>query len=98
MQKNSLDRMRWTTIFGAFYTAALPFHGGMLVKQSTVFLWLSVFGVVVPWFFLAGFLGEPQPTVALFFSSIFANQAASSVAADLFISAFVFFRVRIIRG
>ncbi len=61
------------------------------MKQSTAFLLLSVLGVVVPWFFLVGFLGEPQPGVALFFSSIFANQVASSVAADLLISALVVF-------
>lgn len=61
------------------------------MKQSTVYLSLCVIGIVIPWFFLAGFLGEPQPTIALFFSSIFANKIASSVATDLLISALVFF-------
>lgn len=61
------------------------------MKQSTTYLLLCIIGVVVPWFFLIGFLGEPGPTVILFFSSIFANQVASSVAADLLISALVFF-------
>lgn len=61
------------------------------MKQSTTYLLLCIVGVVIPWFFLLGFLGEPQPTIALFFSSIFANQVASSVAVDLLISALVFF-------
>jgi membrane associated rhomboid family serine protease len=52
---------------------------------------LCIVGVVVPWFYLLGFLTEPQPAVALFFWSIFANQVTSSVAADLLISALVFF-------
>jgi hypothetical protein len=61
------------------------------MKQSTAYLLLCIIGVVVPWLFLVGFFGEPQPTIALFFSLIFANQVASSVAADLLISALVFF-------
>ena len=61
------------------------------MKQSTAYLLLCTIGIVIPWFFLVGFLGEPQPTIALFFSSIFTNQVTSSVAADLLISALVFF-------
>lgn len=61
------------------------------MKQSTVYLSLCIIGVIVPWSFLIGFLQEPQPTVVLFFSSIFVNQVASSVAADLLISACIFF-------
>jgi hypothetical protein len=53
---------------------------------------------VIPWFFLLGFLGEPQPTVSLFFSSIFANRVVSSVVADLLISAAVFFVFVFIEG
>lgn len=61
------------------------------MKQSTAYLWLCVIGIVAPWFFLGGFWAQPHPTVALFFSSIFANAVASAVAADLLVSAFVFF-------
>ncbi len=61
------------------------------MKQSTAYILLCVIGIVVPWFFLVGFLGEAHPTAALFFLSIFANSVASSVAADLLISALVFF-------
>lgn len=61
------------------------------MKQSTVYLLLCIIGIVIPWLFLIGFLGEPQPTIFLFFSSIFANKVASSVATDLLISALVFF-------
>ncbi len=53
------------------------------MKQSTAYFLLCIIGIVIPWFFLVGFLGEPQPTIALFFSAIFTNQVTSSVAADL---------------
>ena len=61
------------------------------MKHSTAYLLICSIGMVVPWFFLVRFLGEPQPTIALFFSSIFTNQVTSSVAADLLISALAFF-------
>jgi hypothetical protein len=61
------------------------------MKQSTLYLWLCVPGVIVPWFFLAGFLVSGEATIPLFFSSIFVNYIASAVAADLIVSALVFF-------
>lgn len=68
------------------------------MKQSTVYLFLCVIGVAIPWFFLLGFLGEPNPSVTSFFVSIFANKVASSVAADLLVSALVFFLLVFFEG
>ena len=75
---------------GAFLNLRWVFHGGTLMRQSTTYLLLCIIGIVVPWFFLIGFLGEPGPKIGLFFSSIFSNQVTSSVATDLLISALVF--------
>jgi hypothetical protein len=61
------------------------------VKESSIYLLLCIVGVIIPWFFLVGWLGEPNPSITGFFISIFANKVASSVAADLLISALVFF-------
>ncbi|MBI1820085.1 MAG: DUF2834 domain-containing protein [Nitrospirae bacterium] len=52
---------------------------------------LSVPGVLIPWAFLIGFLGVPEPTISLFFTSIFANHVSSAVAGDLLVSVVVFF-------
>lgn len=68
------------------------------MKQSSIYFLLCIIGVVVPWFFLLGFLEESKPTVSVFFSSIFANSVASAVAADLVISAMVFFTFVYIEG
>ena len=59
---------------------------------------LCVLGVVVPWIFLLMFLGESQVSVSLFISSIFNNNVSSSVAADLLISALIFFVFVFIEG
>lgn len=61
------------------------------MKQSTFYLVLCVPGILVPYAFLIGFLGVPDPTVSLFFTSIFANHVSSAVAGDLLVSGFVFF-------
>lgn len=61
------------------------------MKQGTAYLALYIIGVVAPWFFLVGFVGEPNPAVTLFFSSVFANQVEFAVAADLLVSALVVF-------
>jgi len=68
------------------------------MKQSTIYLWLCVLGIVGPWLYLLGFFGSAQPSVSLFFSSIFVNQVASAVAVDLLISALVFFVFLFIEG
>lgn len=31
------------------------------MKQSTTYLLLCVLGIAAPWFFLVGFLSQPQP-------------------------------------
>lgn len=61
------------------------------MKQSTTYLLLCVLGIAAPWFFLVGFLSQPQPDIASFISSVFANPVASAVAADLLVSSLVFF-------
>lgn len=61
------------------------------MKQSTIYLSLCVIGAVIPWLFLIPFLGESQPGVSLFFAYTFANNVSTSVAADLLISALIFF-------
>ena len=61
------------------------------MKQSSFYLVLCVLGVLIPWVFLIGFLGIPEPTISLFFTSIFANHVSSAVAGDLLVSGVVFF-------
>jgi hypothetical protein len=61
------------------------------MKIRNIYLLLCVVGVVIPWFFLINFLGEPSPTATSFVVSIFANNVSSSVASDLLISALIFF-------
>lgn len=61
------------------------------MKQGTFYLILCIPGVLIPWAFLIGFLGVPEPTISLFFTSIFANHVSSAVAGDLLTSGVVFF-------
>lgn len=61
------------------------------MKQSTSYLALCVPGVLVPFAFIIGFFGVPEPTIPLFFTSIFVNHVSSAVAGDLLISGLVFF-------
>ncbi len=61
------------------------------MNQSKLYLLLCIVGVVAPWFFLFGFFGDEQASIPVFFRSIFANHVASAVAADLVVSALVFF-------
>lgn len=61
------------------------------MKQSTLYLALCVPGVLIPFAFIIGFFGIPEPTISLFFTSIFVNHVASAVAGDLLISGVVFF-------
>jgi len=68
------------------------------MNKSTLYLLFSVIGGVIPWVFLAQFLGEPQPLIAHFFLSAFVNNVASSFATDLIISALVFFIFVVIEG
>lgn len=68
------------------------------MKNSSIYLILCIFGVIVPWTFLFMFLGEPDISVSLFFEYIFTNNVSSSVAADLIISAAIFFFFVFIEG
>ena len=61
------------------------------MKQSSFFLAMCVPGIIVPFSFITGFFGIPEPTISLFFTSIFANHVSSAVAGDLVISCLVFF-------
>ena len=61
------------------------------MKQSSIYISLCIFGVLMPWLFLDLFLGETNPSISLFFSYIFNNNVSTSVAADLLISALIFF-------
>lgn len=68
------------------------------MKQSSIYLWLCIIGVLIPWWPLVIFLGEPGPTPSLFISYIFNNNVSTSVAADLLISAAIFFVFAFIEG
>jgi len=61
------------------------------MKQITVYRVLCVAGVIFPWLFILGFFSRPDASITLFMTSIFANQVATAVAADLIVSAVVFF-------
>ncbi len=61
------------------------------MKQSAIYLWLCVFGLLIPWVSLVLFFGEPNPTPSLFISYVFNNNVSTSVASDLLISAVIFF-------
>ncbi len=61
------------------------------MKQSTFFLAMCVPGVIVPSALFLGFFGEPEPTIPLLFTSIFANHVSSAFAGDLILSALAFF-------
>ena len=61
------------------------------MKQSTIYLTLCIPGVLIPFAFIIGFFGIPEPTISLFFTSIFVNHVSSAVAGDLLISGVVFF-------
>ncbi|HEY0721982.1 MAG TPA: DUF2834 domain-containing protein [Gammaproteobacteria bacterium] len=60
------------------------------MKWKWLYLLLTVPGAIVPWCYLSGFLRESASSVPLFFSSMFVNDVASAVAADLLLSAVVF--------
>lgn len=61
------------------------------MKQGTLYLALCVIGVIIPFSFIIGFFGLPEPSVPLFFTSIFVNNVSSAVAGDLVVSSLVFF-------
>jgi hypothetical protein len=68
------------------------------MKQSTLYLALCVPGVLIPFAFIIGFFGLPEPTISLFFTSIFVNHVSSAVAGDLLVSGLVFFTFLFIEG
>lgn len=68
------------------------------MKQSTFYLALIVPGVLIPFAFIIGFFRLPEPTISLFFTSIFANHVSSAVAGDLLISGFAFFTFLFFEG
>jgi len=69
-----------------------------MMKQSKFYLLLCIAGAVIPWLFLFGFFGDEMASIPTFFTSIFANQVASAVAADLLISGLVFFVFVFVEG
>ncbi|WP_414529639.1 DUF2834 domain-containing protein [Nodularia chucula] len=58
---------------------------------KTVYLLLAIDGAIVPWFLLLKFFTQNGFDLSLFFHNAFANSVSSAWAADLLISAFVFF-------
>jgi hypothetical protein len=68
------------------------------MKQSKLYLILCVIGVIAPWIFLIAFLTGEHASIPIFFASIFVNHVASAVAADLLVSALVFFIFVFIEG
>jgi len=61
------------------------------MKHRRFYVILCILGVIAPWPFLVYFLSLPQASIPLFFTSLFVNPAASAAAADLLVSALVFF-------
>ncbi|OGW24907.1 MAG: hypothetical protein A2X59_12620 [Nitrospirae bacterium GWC2_42_7] len=61
------------------------------MKQSRIYLNLCILGAFIPWYILVGFFGTENVSLPSFFISIFANNVASAVAADLIVSGLVFF-------
>lgn len=62
------------------------------------YLFLVVIGFAAPWFFLFSFLQGDRISIPVFFSSIFVNYVSSAVAADLVVSALVFFVFLFVEG
>jgi hypothetical protein len=60
------------------------------VRASTLYLWLCIAGTALSWFFLVGFVTSGGATPLSFLSSMFVNDVAIAVVADLFASAFLF--------
>ena len=60
-------------------------------ETKHIFLVICIPGIIIPFGFIIGFFGVPDPTISLFFISIFANHVSSAVAGDLVISSLVFF-------
>ncbi len=61
------------------------------MKWKWLYLVMTIPGLLVPWCYLAGFLQSGAASVPLFFHSIFVNEVTSAVAADLLLSALLFF-------
>ncbi|MFO7593518.1 MAG: DUF2834 domain-containing protein [Pseudomonadota bacterium] len=61
------------------------------MKATSLYPALAVIGLIIPWWFLFDFLVSGNATPILFVQNIFNNSVSSAVAADLLISAFVFF-------
>ena len=68
------------------------------MKQITVYKALCVAGIFIPWAFIIGFLVRPDASAALFVTSIFTNHVDTAVAADLIVSACVFFAYVLYEG
>ncbi len=57
--------------------------------MKKVYLFLSIVGLIVPYYFFVPFIVEHGFNLTLFFQEIFANQNSSFAAADLFISSVI---------
>jgi hypothetical protein len=68
------------------------------MKQSKLYLMLCIAGAIIPWVFLAGFFGDEKASIPYFFISIFANNVASAIAADLLVSGLGFFTFVYLEG
>lgn len=59
-------------------------------RNKIVFLILSILGTIIPWLFFIEFFGPEGGTFELFIQSLSINGAIGGVAADVAISALVF--------
>jgi len=60
-----------------------------LVIRQTIYILLSIIGLVGPWYFNLQFMSQGKDYIA-FIDSAFANSASSSFAVDAFIAYFAF--------
>jgi hypothetical protein len=68
------------------------------MKPSTFYLLLCICGTMISWAFLIAFATTNWATPRIFVPSIFANDLASAVAADLFATAILFLGFIFIEG
>ncbi|MGH8460196.1 MAG: DUF2834 domain-containing protein [Stenotrophobium sp.] len=68
------------------------------MKPSTFYLLLCISGTVISWVFLIAFMTAHWSTPQIFLSSIFANNLATAVAADLSATAILFIGFVFVEG
>jgi len=54
------------------------------------YILMAVLGVVVPWYFFAGFILQNGMNIGAFLKALFVNGAAGGFSADIFLTATVF--------